>query len=138
MNNPTNLPIYTSSLRVLIVDDIAEVRQELRTVLLLVGNGANRSIEIVGEAANGAEAVQQALDLHPDVVLLDLEMPVLDGFAAAQQIKQRLPSCRVIALTIHDYEAARLKAIQSGVDAIVIKGTPVEILVQVITKKGSC
>ena len=87
MNNPTIPQLHTTSLHVLIVDDIAEVRQDLRTVLLQAGNGANRSIEIVGEAANGAEAVQQALDLHSEVVLLDLGMPILDGFSAAQQIK---------------------------------------------------
>jgi DNA-binding NarL/FixJ family response regulator len=127
-------PMNTSSLRVLIVDDIAEVRQDLRTALLLEGNHAGISIEIVGDAANGEEAVQQTLLLQPEVILMDLGMPVLDGFAATQQIKKNNPSCRVIALTVHDYETARQKALQSGVDGFVVKGVPVESLVQMISK----
>jgi len=124
----------TTSLRVLIVDDIAEVRQDLRTALLLEGNHAGIPIEIVGDAANGEEAVQQTILLQPEVILMDLGMPILDGFAATQQIKKNNPSCRVIALTVHDYETARQKAIQSGVDGFVVKGLPVESLVQMISK----
>jgi DNA-binding NarL/FixJ family response regulator len=124
----------TTSLRVLIVDDIAEVRQDLRTALLLEGNHAGIPIEIVGDAANGEEAVQQTILLQPEVILMDLGMPILDGFAATQKIKKNNPSCRVIALTVHDYETARQKAIQSGVDVFVVKGLPVESLVQMISK----
>jgi DNA-binding NarL/FixJ family response regulator len=126
----------TTSLRVLIVDDIAEVRQDLRTALQLEGIHAGTPIEIVGEAANGEEAVQQTLVLQPEVVLMDLGMPILDGFAATQQIKKNNPSCRVVALTVHDYEAARQRAIQSGVDGFVVKGASVETLVQVISNNS--
>jgi len=69
------------------------------------------------------------------VVLMDLEMPVLDGYEATRQIKTRFPLCRVIVLTMHDYESARLKAKQSGVDAFLVKGAPVETIVQTITKQ---
>jgi len=124
----------TANLRVLIVDDIAEVRQDLRTVLLLAGSNAGIPIEIIGEAANGKEAVQQVATLQPEVILMDLAMPILDGFEATQQIKKLHPSCRVIALTVHDYELARQKAIQSGMDGFVVKGAPVEVLVQVLSE----
>jgi CheY-like chemotaxis protein len=115
------------AIRVLIVDDIEAVRQDLRTLLTLA-----EGIEVVGEAANGLEAVRKVDTLHPDVLLLDLEMPVLDGYQAASQIKARYPSCRVIALTIHGYPAAQHKALQSGVDVFIVKGTPMETLIEAI------
>jgi DNA-binding NarL/FixJ family response regulator len=114
-------------LRVLIVDDMPQVRQDLRLLLQLSGE-----LEIVGEAANGLEAIRQADALQPEVVVMDLEMPVLDGYEAARRIKTRTPACRVIALTVHGYEAARQKAIQAGVDVFLVKGAPVEALVSAI------
>jgi DNA-binding NarL/FixJ family response regulator len=117
--------------RVLIVDDSPQVRQELRTLLPLAGD-----IEIVGEAADGQEALRLTQALQPDVVLMDLEMPVLDGYEATRQIKAGSPSCRVVALTVHGYEAARQKASQSGVDVFLVKGGSVETLVQAISNRG--
>jgi DNA-binding NarL/FixJ family response regulator len=116
--------------RVLIVDDSPQVRQELRTLLPLAGD-----IEIVGEAADGREAIRQVKALQPDVVVVDLEMPGLDGYEATRQIKTHYPSCRMIALTVHDYESARVKAHQSGADAFIVKGAPVEALLQAISEK---
>ena len=117
--------------RVLIADDNPQVRQELRTLLPLAGD-----IEIVGEAADGREALRLAQALQPDVVLMDLEMPVLDGYEATRQIKAGFPSCRVVALTVHGYEAARQKASQAGVDVFLVKGGSVESLVQAISDRG--
>ena len=114
--------------RVLIVDDSPQVRQELRTLLPLAGD-----IEIVGEAADGLEAIQMAEALQPQVILMDLEMPVMDGYQAARQLKARYPACRVIALTVHGYEEARQKALQAGVDDFVVKGVSIEILLQAIS-----
>jgi DNA-binding NarL/FixJ family response regulator len=122
-----------TSIRVLIVDDMAQVRRDLRTVLPLAGQAAGLQIEIVGEAGNGQEAIWQAEALRPDAVVTDLEMPVMDGYQATHEIKARYPSCRVIALTVHGYEAARQKAIQAGVDVFIVKGAPVETLVQAIS-----
>jgi DNA-binding NarL/FixJ family response regulator len=116
--------------RVLIVDDVERVRRDLSTALTLSGG-----LEIVGEAANGSEAIRMTESLGPDVVLMDLEMPVMDGYEAARHIKASYPSCRVIALTVHDYEAAREQAHQSGVDAFLIKGAPVKSIVQMISKQ---
>ena len=118
--------------RVLLVDDVEPVRWDLCTVLTLSGD-----LEIVGEAANGLEAIRLTESLQPDVVLMDLEMPVMDGYEATRLIKALCPSCRIVALTIHDYNEAYLKARRSGVDDFIIKGTPVEKLVQVITAKRS-
>ena len=116
--------------RVLIVDDVEQVRLDLRTLLTLTGE-----LEVIGEAANGLEAVSLTEALKPDVVLMDLEMPVLDGYAATHQIKTRFPPCRVIALTVHDYEAARTEAQRSGVDAFLVKGAPLESILQTISKR---
>ena len=110
---------------VLIVDDVSAVRQDLRTALTLSGG-----IEVVGEAANGDDAIRQVAALHPQVALMDLEMPVMDGYEATRQIKLQSPACRVIALTVHGYAEARQKAMQSGVDSFFVKGMPIETLVK--------
>lgn len=117
-------------MRMLIVDDVAEVRQDLRTVLTL-----SCPVEVVGEAANGLEAIRLVETLQPEIVLMDLEMPLLDGYQATQRIKAQYPACRVVALTVHGYEEARQRAFQVGVDAFIVKGEPVESLVQAILGK---
>jgi DNA-binding NarL/FixJ family response regulator len=89
-------------------------------------------VEVVGEAANGLEAIRQVAALSPDVVLLDLEMPVLDGYQAAQEIKTRWPGCRVVALSVHSYIAARQAAALAGVDDFIEKGAPFDEILQKI------
>jgi DNA-binding NarL/FixJ family response regulator len=116
--------------RVLIVDDSPQVRQELCTLLPLAGD-----IEIVGEAADGQKAIQMAAALDPQVILMDLEMPVLDGYEATRQIKELSPSCRVVALTVHGDEAARQKAMQAGADLFLVKGVSVEALVGAVSER---
>jgi DNA-binding NarL/FixJ family response regulator len=116
-----------SKFRVLIVDDRQLVRQELRAFLPLAG-----SIEVVGEAADGLEAVRLVAALRPHAVLLDLQMPVMDGYQAAAQIKANCPSCRVVALTIHSDEIARQRAAEAGVDVFVLKGAPISELLEAL------
>lgn len=111
------------TLKILIADDVPSIRKDLRTLLSLVGG-----LEIVGEAVNGEEAVRLAGTLNPNVVLMDLEMPVLDGFEATHRIKELYPKCRVVALTIHGGEVERRKAHLAGVDVFVVKGAPVKEL----------
>jgi len=115
---------------VLIVDDHAQVRRELRTMLTLVGN-----VQIVGEAADGREAIRQVQALRPDVVVMDLAMPVMDGYEATRHIKTHSPGCRVIALTIHGDEAARQQASQAGVDDFIVKGAPMNSLMHAVIEE---
>jgi DNA-binding NarL/FixJ family response regulator len=115
--------------RILLVDDSAQVRQELRTLLPLAGN-----IEIVGEAADGREAIRLAQALQPEVVLMDLEMPILDGYQATLQIKAICPACRVVALTVYGDPASRNQATEAGVDVFLVKGVSVETLVQAVSE----
>ncbi len=114
-------------LRVLIVDDVAEVRQELQRLLPLLA-----PVEVVGQAADGFDALQMAATLTPDSIIMDLEMPVLDGYEAARWIKQACPGCRIVALTIHAGAVERRKAALAGIDAFVVKGAPLDVLVQAI------
>jgi len=116
---------------VLIVDDSPQVRQELHTLLPLSGN-----IEIVGEAADGQEAIRLADALRPEAILLDLQMPIVDGFEAARQIKARCPSCRVVVLAVHGDVASRKLAAEAGVDAYLEKGVAADVLFQAISQEG--
>ena len=124
------LGLIMATTRILIVDDIPQVREDLRTLLTLAGD-----IEVVGVAMNGLDGVRQVDVIRPEVVLMDLEMPVLDGYEATRQIKTLDPACRIIALTVHDDEEARHKAIQAGVDDFIVKGAPLENLLQTILEK---
>jgi len=119
-----------ASLRLLIVDDVPQVREDLSIALTLAGG-----IEVVGQASDGQEAVELAARLRPDVVLMDLEMPVMNGYEAARQVKARCPACRVVALTVHGDEAARQKAFQAGFDDFVVKGAALETLLRAILER---
>ena len=110
--------------RILIVDDQASVREGLRTVLELEG------LEIVGEAAEGREAVQLVEKLRPDVVLMDARMPVLDGLEATRLIKEKWPEVKVIVLTM--YALHQADALAAGADAFLVKGCPAEELLEAI------
>lgn len=118
------------TLRVLIVDDLPQVREGLRTLLKLAGKRLDLAIEMVGEAETGSEAIRQAQALRPDVVLMDLEMPGMDGYEATRQIKAALPATRVIILSIHSGEDAQQRAQAAGADGFVTKGERYEILLQ--------
>jgi DNA-binding NarL/FixJ family response regulator len=121
-----------TAIRLMIVDDKAQVRRELRSILPLAGRQAGLSLEIIGEAENGQEAILKASELQPDVILMDLEMPVLDGCAATRTIKSRLPSANVIALTIHASPIDREMAGLAGVDRFIEKGVPVAEIIRSI------
>ena len=115
------------SIRVLIVDDMPQVRQELREVLQLTSE-----LEVVGEAANGLEAIAQAEALRPDVVVMDLEMPDMDGFEATRQIKARGLAEKVVVLSIHAHSDNVQRARQAGVDVFIDKASRYKTLMSAI------
>lgn len=121
-----------ADIRVLIVDDVERVRQDLCTFLSLTGN-----IEIVGEARDGLEAIRLVQTLHPQVILMDIEMPIMDGYEAARQIKALEPSCHIIALSIHAGEAERQQALRAGMADLIAKGAPLEMLLRAIRECGN-
>ena len=110
-------------IRVLVADDHAVVREGLRTFLAL-----QDGIEIVGEAADGNEAVHATERLKPDVVLMDLVMPRLDGVAAMRELRRRTPHVRVIVLTSFADDERVLPALQAGAAGFLLKtAQPAEI-----------
>jgi len=111
------------SISVLIVDDHAVVRQGLRTFLESEGD-----IEVVGEAGDGAEAVQRVQEFLPDVVLMDLVMPGLDGIAATRKISEVSPSSRVLVLTSFGEEEQVFASIKAGAMGYLLKDTQAEDL----------
>ena len=86
----------TSSIKVLIVDDHQVVREGLRRIVQMDGD-----IEVVGEAESGEEAITKVVNLSPDVVIMDLKMPGMDGIAATREIKQRMPHINILVLTMY-------------------------------------
>jgi DNA-binding NarL/FixJ family response regulator len=112
-----------SPARVLIVDDQALMREGLRTLLDL-----ESAVEVVGTAADGADALAQVGRLHPEVVLMDLRMPVVDGVTATRAIKARHPEVQVLVLTTFDDDESIFSALQAGASGYVLKDTPSEQL----------
>jgi len=111
------------AITVLVVDDHAVVREGLRTFLEL-----QEGIAVVGEASDGEEAVRQAEALEPDVVLMDLVMPRMDGVGAMRELRRRLPGTRVIVLTSFAEDERLLPAIQSGAAGYLLKNVaPTEL-----------
>ena len=118
-------------IRVLIVDDHAMVRQGLRTFLELQ-DSASLPIEVAGEAVNGAQAVELARKTQPDVILLDLVMPEMDGIQATIRIMESNPNARVIILTSFGEEEKVLPAIRAGAQGYLLKDIPPNELVHAV------
>ena len=117
----------TPHVRVLLVDDHAVVRQGLRLFL-----GLDEGIEVVGEAANGEEALHEAERLRPEVVVMDLMMPVMDGIAATRELRRRLPDTEVIALTSTLEEHKVNGAIEAGAISYMLKDASSDTLADAI------
>lgn len=114
-------------LRVLIVDDMAQVRQELRVLLEVAGE-----MKVVGEAASAQAAVAQAGALRPDVVVMDLELPGVDGCEATRQIKQSGLAKKVVMWSVHASLDDVRRAHEAGADVFIDKGTRYETLMSAI------
>jgi DNA-binding NarL/FixJ family response regulator len=119
------------TISVLIVDDHAIVRQGLRMLLSL-----DRELEIVGEAANGVEALEQVSKLKPDVVLMDLVMPIMDGIRATELIHRDFPQTEVIALTSVLEDGSVISAIKAGAIGYMLKDTNSDDLSKTIKAAG--
>ena len=116
-----------AAIRVLLVDDHAMVRRGMRDFL-----GLHDDIEIVGEAADGAEAVDRALELGPDIVVMDLMMPGLDGIEATSRIKAARPEIEIVALTSFIEEARVVAAIEAGASGFLLKDAEADELAAAI------
>ena len=115
------------SIRVLLADDQALFREGIRMLL-----SVQPDIEVVGEASDGEEAIQLAAKLRPTVVLMDLQMPRLDGVEATRLLRDSLPDCRVIVLTTFEDDEYVFDGLRAGAVGYLLKDTSAEALVQAI------
>ena len=116
-----------SEIKVLIADDHAVVRMGLSALL-----GAEDDIEVVGQAKNGKEAVAEALRLVPDVIIMDLMMPVMDGVAATREIHERLPGAKILVLTTYGTSDGIAHALACGASGALMKSAENESLISAI------
>jgi DNA-binding NarL/FixJ family response regulator len=115
------------AIKILLVDDQPLFREGLRTLL-----SVHRDFEVVAEAGNGEEAIRLARSLHPSVILMDLQMPVLDGVAATRRLHEELPSVRVIVLTTFDDDEMVFDGLRAGAVGYLLKDAPSEKLAEAI------
>lgn len=111
-------------IRVLIVDDHTLFRRGVSTLL-----SGREDMEVVGEAADGREAVERARDLMPDVILMDIKMPEMDGLAATKQIKAELPYVRIMMLTVSETDEDLFEAVKAGAQGYLLKNVDPDYLV---------
>lgn len=114
-------------IRLLLVDDQELIRRGLRALL-----STDPNLEIVGEAGNGQEAVSLVAQLSPDVILMDIRMPVMDGVAGTDAICRQFPKTKVLVLTTFDDRDYVARALQAGASGYLLKDTPFEELAQAI------
>ena len=115
------------TIKILIADDHPLMRQGLRVII-----EAQQDLELVGESSNGEQAVQQALALHPDIVIMDLQMPFKDGLAATREIAQADPHARVLVLTSFPDDDNVYTAIKAGAMGFLLKDSSAEYLLDAI------
>ena len=115
------------AIRILIADDQALFREGLHTLL-----SVHADLEVVGEAGNGEEALRVAAVEHPDVILMDVQMPVLDGVAATRRLRAEQPACRVIMLTTFDDDEYVFEGLRAGAVGYLLKDAPSARLVEAI------
>lgn len=127
VTQPTSVTrVQNKTVRVLIVDDHQVVREGLRRMLEM-----ERSIKIVGEAADGEEAVSKAVGLVPDVVVMDLKMPKMDGIAATREIKRAMPCVNVLVLTLYSEDYVN-EAIEAGASGYLLKDCDAEQITRAV------
>jgi DNA-binding NarL/FixJ family response regulator len=125
----------SDSIRILVVDDHPIVRDGLVAILT-----TQPDFEVVGEAPNGTEAVERARLLHPDLMLVDLEMPGIDGVEVIRRLREAMPEIRVIVFTAFDTDERILSAVRAGAQGYLLKGVPRDDLfraIRVVHEGGS-
>ena len=122
-----NSTMQPETIRILITDDHAVVREGLRTLI-----GTEPGMDVVGEAADGIEAVQQACELNPDVILLDMVMPRMGGLEAIQKIKNQCPEAHILVLTSFSDDETVFPAIKAGALGYLLKNTSPDRLLNAI------
>jgi DNA-binding NarL/FixJ family response regulator len=123
-------------LKILLADDHKMLREGLRALL-----HSHPGMQVVGEAANGKEVLQKAADLKPDVVIMDLSMPELNGLQATALLKAKCPQIKVVALTAHDDESYLSQVCKAGAAGYVLKRSAGEELIkaiEIVAKGGLC
>lgn len=129
MPEPSTPPGPDRPLRILLADDHDILRQGLKLLL-----GLQPDIQVIGEARTGLEAVALVEEQQPDVVLLDISMPKMDGFEACKQIRQRQPATHVLILTMHESEEYFLQALRMGASGYIVKkAAPTDLIAAVRT-----
>jgi DNA-binding NarL/FixJ family response regulator len=123
------LSAKNSAARLVVVDDHDVVRSGLRAIL-----SVHEWLEVVGEAANGREAVELCRRVRPDLILMDVRMPDVDGLAATREIKRQFDDVKVLILTTHENEDYLLEAIRAGAAGYTLKDAPAQQLVTAIRK----
>ena len=113
--------------RVLVVDDQQLIRDGIASML-----DVQEGVSVVGTAKNGQDAIEQAATLTPDIILMDIHMPVMDGIAATEILRQQLSDCQVVMLTTFDDEAYIIRSLQAGACGYLLKDIPVSDLAQAI------
>lgn len=116
-----------NTIRVLLVDDQALFREALHTLL-----SVQTGIEVIGEAGNGEEALHMVAQYHPDVVLMDLQMPVMDGVATTRRLQTEHPKSRVIVLTTFDDDEYVFEGLRAGASGYLLKDATAQKLVEAI------
>jgi DNA-binding NarL/FixJ family response regulator len=114
-------------IRVMIVDDQRLMREGLAAII-----GIEKDLEIVGLASNGLEAYKNALELKPDVILMDIRMPVADGVEGTRLVRRHLPDVKVLVLTTFDDSELIFKALEQGAHGYLLKDMPAEAIVSAI------
>ena len=124
----------TGTIRLLVVDDHQVVREGLRRMLEL-----EKWITVVGEASNGEEAIEKAISLNPDIVVMDLKMPGMDGISATREIKQRAPHVNILILTLYAEDFVQ-QAIEAGASGYLLKDSDCEQITDAIyqVRDGLC
>jgi DNA-binding NarL/FixJ family response regulator len=124
MKSPTlNTSAPTKQISVLLVEDNSNFRKSLKSMVELDGD-----IEVVGEARNGCEAVRLNLSLRPEVIVMDIAMPLLNGLQATRQIMETSPSARILILSAHAEPEYVIQAVKSGASGYLIKQSSTEFL----------